>query len=369
MWGVMHTTQLSSVYSATGPFASVTTDVSHDTENGEHEHELRVRSACGTLADLGADKEVVDVVAERLSELVKQASPVARTVVATAIDGIVLDEVTHARVDAPTVGWGPLPDLSGWLRHQDSVLEFVLAVVDHEGGDVAAYDSDVPDPHEQSTVGGETLHVHQVPVGGWSALRFQHVTENVWAQNAKAVADEIMHHIRQGQRLVLLAGDPQSRPMVLEALADAPATVVEVASGTRAADGGDEALQQAVREALMEHVVARRLEVVDRLRDRLGQDGAAAGSVKEVADAFVRGQVDTLLLDLDAAAEVQLDPADHPGLAFGSVVVDGPVRADLALVAAAVTTDADVRVVPRSALRGEPAGALLRWEQSANGTG
>jgi release factor family 2 len=172
------------------------------------------------------------------------------------------------------VGWGPLPDLSGWVRHRDSVVEFVLAVVDHEGGDVAAYDSDVPDPHEQSTVGGETLHVHHVPVGGWSALRYHHVTENVWAQNAKAVADQVMHH----------------------------------------------------------------------------------------------GQVDTLLLDLDAAAEVQLDPADHPGLAFG-VVVDGPVRADLGLVAAAVTTGADVRVVPEAALRGEPAGALLRWEQSANGTG
>jgi hypothetical protein len=49
--------------------------------------------------------------------------------------------------------------------------------------------------------------------------------------------------------------------------------------------------------------------------------------------------------------------------------VDGPVRADLGLVAAAVTTGADVRVVPEAALRGEPAGALLRWEQSANGTG
>ena len=364
----MQTTQLSSVYSATGPFASVTTDVSHDTENGEHEHQLRVRSACETLTNLGADQAVVDLVSERLGELVKEPSPVARTVVATAADGIVLDEVTHARVDRPTVAWGPLPDLSGWVRHQDSVVEFVLALVDHEGGDVAVYDSDVPDPHEQSTVGGETLHVHHVPVGGWSALRYQHVTENVWAHNAKAVADEIMHHVRNGQKLVLLAGDPQSRPVVLESLADAPATVVEVASGTRSADGGDEALQQSIREALMEHVVARRLEIIDALKDRLGQAGAAAVSVKDVADAFVRGQVDTLLLDLDAAAEEQLDPADHPGLAFGAVAVDGPVRADQGLMAAAAATGAHVRVIPKAALRGEPAGALLRWEQTATGT-
>jgi hypothetical protein len=364
----MHTTQLSSLYSATGPFASVTTDVSHDSENGEHEHELRVRSACDSLTEQGADPEVVEQVSARLSELVKDPAPVGRTVVATAADGIVLDEVTHARVDRPAAAWGPLPDLSAWVRHQDGIVQFVLAVVDHEGGDVAVYDSDVPQPHEQSTVGGETLHVHHVPVGGWSALRYQHVTENVWAQNARAVADEITRQVRAGQQLVLLAGDPQSRPVVVEALEDSPATVVEVASGTRAADGGDEALQQAVREALMEHVVARRLELADLLKDRLGRDGAATVSVADVADAFVRGQVDTLLIDLDAAAQAQLDLADHPGLAFGSVVPDGPVRADLGLLAAAAATGADVRVVPKAALQGQPVGALLRWQQAATGT-
>jgi hypothetical protein len=37
----MKTARLSGVYEAGGPFASVLLDVSHDSENGAHEHELR----------------------------------------------------------------------------------------------------------------------------------------------------------------------------------------------------------------------------------------------------------------------------------------------------------------------------------------
>lgn len=59
-----------------------------------------------------------------------------------------------------------------------------------------------------------------------------------------------------------------------------PATVVELGSGTRARDGGDEATQQAIREALMDHAVARRLEDVHVLKDRLGMDSAVATGVR-----------------------------------------------------------------------------------------
>jgi hypothetical protein len=358
----MLTTRLTDLYGATGPFATVMLDVSHDTENGEHEHELRVRAATEELADQGAPDTVVKEVSERLAELVPDPAPVTRTVVATAA-GVLLDDVSHSRTDQPVVSWAPLPDLAPWVEHQDAITPFVLAVVDHEGGDVAVLDSDVPEPSEKESVGGETHHVHKVPVGGWSALRYQHVTENVWARNAEAVADEVISHVRAGHRLVLLAGDPQSLPTVLARLEDSPATVVQLDTGTRARDGGDEAMQQAIREALMEHVVARRLEDVHTLRDRLGMDSAVATGVRDVADAFVRGQVDTLLIDPSAAAELTLDPADHPGLVLGPEPATGSLRADQALVAAAVSTSAAVRVTPRATLGGAPVAALLRWDQ------
>ena len=363
----MRTTKLAELYQSEGPFASVTIDVGHDSENADHQHELRVRAAREELIEAGADETVVEIVAERLAESVHEAAPVARSVVATA-EGVIFDQVIHARVDMPVVDWGPLPDVTPWLEHQDAATPFVLAVVDHVGGDVAAYSSAVPEPADVASVGGETHHAHKVPTGGWSALRYQHVVENVWKENAEAVAEEIIHHVRRGYRLVLLAGDPQSRPTVLAALASSDAEVVELDTGTRADDGGDEALQQAIREALFEHTVARRLRLAHTLKERLGRGQSAATGVADVADAFVRGQVETLLLDPSAAAHVTVDPGRHPGLVLGAAAPDEPVPAHQALVAAAALTGAEVAIARAGTLGGAPAAGLLRWDQTAEGT-
>ena len=363
----MDTASLSHVFSASGPFATVLIDVSHDSEDGEHEHELRVREATSTLTEHGASEKVVESVAQQLGELVHRPAPVGRLLVANA-EGMLLDEVFGSRVDQPTVSWGPLPDLSSWIAHRDATTSFVLALVDHVGGDVAVYDSDVPEADEETSVEGETHHAHKVPVGGWSALRYQHVTENVWAENAQEVADRVRAYVEErGEELVLLAGDPQSRPIVVAALENLPATVVELSSGTRNEDGGDEALQQAIREALLAEAVRRRTELSHDLRNRMGRGESVATGVHDVADAFVRGQVETLLLDAQAAAEHTLDPGQHPGLAI-STTDTGPVRADQGLVAAAVLTSAAVSVVPSAALGGSPVAALLRWNQTAEGS-
>jgi Bacterial archaeo-eukaryotic release factor family 2 len=359
----METAPLSDVFNASGPFATVLVDVSHDNENAEQEHELRVRSAVDALTEQGADETVVGHVQQRLGDLVHRPAPVARLVVANA-GGVLLDEVAGFRVDQPVASYGPLPDLGRWIEHRDGVLTFVLALVDHEGGNVAVYDSDVPEPEEETEAGGETHHVHKVPVGGWSGLRYQHTTDNVWIRNGKDVAEKVKGHVGEGVGLVLLAGDPQSVGIVRDELADVQgATVVELETGTRNEDGGDEAQQQAVREALMAQAVERRLGLSHELKDRLGQDRAVATGVRDVADAFVRGQVETLLLDTSATAEVTLDPGQHPGLALGPDLPSGPLRADQALVAAAALTGAAVAAVPSSVLGGAATAALLRWDQ------
>jgi Bacterial archaeo-eukaryotic release factor family 2 len=363
----MRTARLADLFQHEGPFASVTVEVDHASENGAHEHELRIRAASEQLIEAGADGATVQAVVDRLGEQVSEPAPVSRTVVACHGE-VVFDEVVHGAVEQPIVSWGPLPDVGPWVEHQDSSIRFVLAVVDHEGGDIGIYTSEVPEPEEESTAGGETHHVHQVPTGGWSALRYQHVTENVWKRNADAVAEEIVSHVRTGPRLVLLAGDPQSRALVMDALEGAPADVVQLESGSRAQDGGDEALRRAVREVLMDHVVSRRLERARELKDRLGRGEAVATGVRDVADAFVRGQVETLLLDPQPAAELTVTPQDHPGLSLGAAQVDEPVRADQALVALAALTGAEVALSPRAALGGSPVAALLRWHQSAEGT-
>ena len=353
----MDTSTLTDLYQATGPFATALVDVAHDSENGAHEHELRVRAACEALREQGADDEVVAAVAARLGEVVHEPAPVARVVVATG-DGVVYDQTASFRVDDTVATWAPLPDLARWIEHRDAVQTFVLATVDHEGGDVGLYRSDLPSPEQLESIQGSTENIHQAGATDWGNLNYQHRTENVWARNAAEVADRISSYVRTGTRLVLLAGDPRSKSLVRERLNEAEAVVVELEHGTRNEDGGDEALQQAVREALLDRVVRQRLERVHELRERLGRgDGAVAG-VDDVADAFVQGRVETLLLDPALAAEAELDVSAHPGLALP----EDRLPADQALVAAAVLTSAEVGVAPAAALAGEPVAAVLRWE-------
>jgi hypothetical protein len=111
----------------------------------------------------------------------------------------------------------------------------------------------------------------------------------------------------------------------------------------------------------MDHVVGRRMQVVHELRERLGQSNAAVSGIHDVADAFVRGQVETLVLDPRSAAEIELDVARHPGLALGPAG-EGLVRVDQAFVAAATLTSAEVTVAPTAAMGGAPVAALLRWD-------
>ena len=93
-----------------------------------------------------------------------------------------------------------------------------------------------------------------------------------------------------------------------------------------------------------------------------------AVGVQNVTGAFVRGQVHTLLLDPEAARGFEVRPAEYPGLVLGASTGDEPVRADLTVVTAACLTDADVVVSRASTLGGAPVAALLRWDQTAQGT-
>jgi hypothetical protein len=176
------------------------------------------------------------------------------------------------------------------------------------------------------------------------------------------VAEEIGRQLRRGPELVLLAGDVKARTAVRGMLSDSVATdVVELEHGGRAVDGGDDALAAEVDATVRSRVVAATLAAVHELRDRMGQGRLMAVGVRDVADAFVQGQVDTLLLDPDAARDFELRPADHPGLVLGQAPLDAPIRADLALVAAAALTGAEAVISPRRTLGGAPAAALLRW--------
>jgi hypothetical protein len=109
--------------------------------------------------------------------------------------------------------------------------------------------------------------------------------------------------------------------------------------------------------------VAHQLSLVHELKDRMGRGESVALGVRDVADALVRGQVDQLMIDPEAATDFTLRPSDHPGLTLGVDTLADDLRADQALIAAACMTNADIAVATAATMGGAPAAALLRWNQ------
>jgi hypothetical protein len=361
--------QLTELYNQPGPFATAYVEVSRDAESGNQVAELAAREAADALLALGAPEQVAASIRDGLSRSTHQPAPVSRCLVASA-SGVLLDRLTRSHRPQPLTTWAPLPDLAPWLADLQQTRPFVLALVDREGGDVTSYSADGMVPTDESSVGEPSPYVHKVRSGGWSQLRYQHTSENVWRANAGEVAREIERQVRTGPDLVVLAGDVKARSGVRDQLSSTmTAELVELDHGGRAVDGGDDALAAAVQSVIDDRVVSTTLAAVHELRDRMGQDRAVAVGVRDVTDAFVRGQVDTLLLDPEAARAFEVRPVDHPGLVLGAAIGDEPVRADLAVVAAACLTDAEVLISRASTLGGATVAALLRWDQTAQGTG
>jgi Bacterial archaeo-eukaryotic release factor family 2 len=359
----MKSDRLTAIYADPGPFASAYLEVSRDQEQGNRVVELAVRAVRDDLADQGAPSEVLAAVEERLGQSTGQPAPISRCVVATE-RGVLLDELTRSHHAQPVATWATLPDVAAWLRDAGQQVPFILALVDHEGGDVTTYSADDMGPEREASVGEPSKYEHKVRGGGWSHLRMQRTAENVWAHNAVEVAAEIERQVRIGPNLVILAGDEHSRSLVTEHLPDTISAEVRVLDRSgRPVDGGDDALAADVDSVLRDVVVARQLRMVHELKERMGRGESVALGVRDVADAFVRGQVDQLMLDPDAAAGFTLRPGDHPGLALGASTPIDEVRADQALIAAACMTDADIAVATAATMGGAPVAALLRWNQ------
>lgn len=358
----MRTDSLTDLFDQPGPFASVLVDVSQDGEDGAGQRQLRVDEALRQLEAQGAPEPVGHQLREVLDQPTEPAAPVARLVVATEA-GLCFDDTVQERLDTTVATWSPLPDVAMWARLQDASLPFLLVVADREGSDIEVYRASNREPDETTSIHGETAHIHKVKVGGWAQDHYQNHTEEVWRRNARQTAELIDRQVADGIPLVVLAGDERARGEIDEALGTKAAEcTVQVEAGGRAAGSSREALEAAVADVLRAEVVERRLGWVRQYQERRGRGDAVATGSQEVLDAFVIGQVGTLLLDLPGSREQTVQPADYRGLTLG-VGVGAILPLDQVLVAAAVRTAADVVVVPGRVLEGAPAAALLRWNQ------
>lgn len=368
-----------------GPFLTLHVDVSRDTEDARQQIDSRWTRARHLLQDHGVSGPIVGEVEERLREPTHLPGKVRRTLVADLHpDGggeILLDDARLCTSTWPeTVTVGPLPDLAGWLSSVGAQNPFVLIRVDRVGADIEVHVAPSRPASEQTTVDGDTFDITKLPQGDWAQDKYQQRAENPWHANARLVADQVAALAeRYRPRLVVVCGDVRARSDLASLLEDllpaaTGASVVTVESGGRAAGTSDEALWDDVRRLLAEIEARDTDAVLQRLERGIAVGEGVLSGPDRVAEAFVVGGVEELVLDLGEARAVSVAAADHPGLALPAVARDaGALPADQVLVAAAALTDAEVTLLPHEvplpqelALANGVA-ATLRWDERTQG--
>jgi hypothetical protein len=362
-----------------GAFATVYLDVSHDSENAEHEGQLRWSEQRSALEEQGADAETL----QALDAAVRDARPAVgragRVLVARA-GTLLLDRDLPEPPDPPRATGSPLPNLLPLLLDGPEPATVVVARVDKNGGEILLADpADTeisPEPVE--SLEGERYPTHKVRGGGWKHLKMQHTVENTWRSNVSALAERIDRQVSQsGARVLVLAGEEQSRKLLLNNLgARATGIATEVEHSGLRSGGDDDALAEAVAEAAREAATRERHQVLDRFDQLAGRpDGAVARGLPQVLAALRAEQVDTLLIDGNVTREdlvwigeqpahVALDRADMEAMGVSPLA---QVPVDAALLRAAAGTGAEFYPLGggRTGLVGRPVpdgvAALLRW--------
>ena len=361
-----------------GPYATVYLDASHDTEDAAREEALRWAAHRADLAEQGADDDTLAALDAAVEDGAAAVGRAGRVLVAAA-GRVLLDRALPEPPAAPSAAWGPAPDLLPMLLDAPEQVTAVVVRVDKTGGEILLADPDGgADPKPVEEVRGETYPLHKARGGGMKHLKMQHTVENTWRANVTALAERVDAEVRRtGARVLVLAGDGQSRKLLHDALPERSAGIAVDVEHSGGRSGGDDAeLADAVTSAVREAVDAQRHAVLDRLDQERGRpDGLAAVGLEPVLQALRAEQVDTLLLDGgvtrdgelwvgESVSQVATDAERLRGL--GSEPV-GTLPVDAALLAAAAASGAAFEPLGggRTGLVGKPVedgvAALLRY--------
>jgi hypothetical protein len=362
-----------------GPWASVYVDTSATAENFVPHLQLQARAAADRLAELGTDRDTCEAVHDALRDLSREA--MGHAVFATA-GRVVLDvPLPSAPASPPPVFHGPLPHLAPLLEHAGSDPTCLVAYVDRKGADLELRGTH-RHPRRAGSVSGDTWPLHRRGTADWSERHFQLAVENTWEENAARIAETLARDAEQAHaELLVLAGDPRERREVRERLPESLRKVtVESERGSRAAGSDNRQLDREVEAARERRVREATEEALERFRaGRVPAHGRidAAEGVPALADAAREHRIATLLVrtggpDLHREVwaghepdQVAVRRTDLTGVGEREPV---PVRADDALLRAAVATGAEVVPLPPAdgadgdgELPVGGLGALLRW--------
>lgn len=355
--------QLIELVQCEGPFITVYLPTPSDVADADHRLELQWRAARRSLVEQGADETRLDSL--EAHALADHATGSTRYVI-SADDGPTFAGALPDQLGAPVAVFSRLPALTPLLGWTQRHRPHVLATIDRTGADLLVVRGAKT---ESETVEGDELHVHRSKPGGWSQRRFQQRAENTWEENARLTADAIADAVAESAaELVVLAGDPREVSLVLEDLPEEMKGLARVVSGSRH-DQSPMLEEAAVMEA--DEEARERVDLLERVRGAAAH-GRAATDAAQTLEALRRHQVDTLLCVDDVNDEQRPRAVTSrndrsmvalTAVAFGDLDLESLDSVPLvdAAVAAALTTGADVRVVPPAAPVSEGVAALLRW--------
>jgi hypothetical protein len=369
----MHTGDLRRVLAHQGPFATVHLDDSHDTENADHEQELRWRAAREELAGKGADEDTLSALDEAIRTTPPAVGRAGRLLVAAGGE-VLLDRRAGGPPPTHTARVGAWPYLLPLVDLDAGLVPHVAALVNKIGADVRAVDADGVVRTEHST-DGEEYPVHKVRGGGWSHLHIQHNVEETVHRNVRMVAEELTRLVDQvGARLLVVGGEPQVVTDLRDALPTRCQEILAEPSGRREAGWTDgPGFERIVQSLAAERARAEQEALVERFRTELRtNDGLAVEGLAETAAALREGNAAAVVISDPTLADAALWTSEEPRSvaltedelrAVGAARVDR-ARADEALPAVALSVGADL--VSASDVRGEPVpiadgvGVLLR---------
>jgi hypothetical protein len=358
----------------TGPFASVTIDVTKTDPASADHVKARWRDVERRLREEGAPETVIDTLRDAALAPTGRGGEQGRLLVSTT-DGLVANQDLPRRPEQDT-SWGPIPSLLPAVRALAGSVPHVLVRLDRTGADIEVRSGQAGLEHETHEVQGDHDELHQVQTGGMAQRRFQARVEDSWEHNAAAVADELDRVVRTHRpTAVILMGDEHAMSFLERHASDElRALLVRSSTGGRAAGTSEEAVRDTTATVLARARAEAEAAVVARFEEQTGRAEAASDGLGAVVEVLQRAQVEELLIvdgrahDEDlwvGSGRLQLGLTREDAQLAGA---DEPERvpADAALVWAAVCSRAGVTLVDRGQVNpADGVGALLRWSDES----
>lgn len=350
---------------AEGPFVSVYFDDSHDTPDARTRLELQWRHLDEQLVRHGAGGTLVD----RIHQAYDGAPPAVgrRGLGIVAADDVVVTQRLDRVPESTTVRVAERPYLIPIVEHAASSGDYIVAIVDHLGADIAV--------HHEGRVRKETVEGGDYPVHKASGAETpgygdpQPRAEEAARRNVRTVADRLTALVDEADpEAVFVVGEVRARNDLVSAL---PKRVAEraVQANLGARHGVDEA---ALAEFVSRYFEMDRAKADDAVLQRFRAEldraaGLATEGIPGVCAALREGAVETLVIG-ELGDSTVLVGDSPPVVAPDAAVLSelgsksaSTARADEALPLAAIAIDAELVSVGDAAALRDGIGAVLRY--------